>query len=74
MDIKDMMPSPANWLETNLTLHDLIVRKIAFENPPESFLITIGRQFFSDLKLVVKLNQLNQIQMSFWDKILEIDR
>ena len=68
-----MPPSP-NRLETNLTLHNLVIRKIAFKDPPVCFFVSVLGQLLLDLKPVVKLNQLNQIEMSFRNEVLKVYR
>ena len=72
MDVQNMMPPSSNRLEANLTLHNLVIREIAFKDPPVCFFVSVFGQLLLDLKPVIKLYQLNQIEMSFRNEVLKV--
>lgn len=71
MDILHVSESFGHRLIANFTIHYLLVRKVCFEHPEVSPLISIHRPLFLDFESVVILNHLDQVQVSFWDQVLE---
>lgn len=71
MDILHVSESFGHWLVANFTIHYLLVRKISFENPEISPLVSINGPLFFDFEPVVILDHLNQVEVSFRHQVLE---
>ena len=59
MDVHHVAPSPPNWLVANLAVSNIIIGKVCFENPEETFFVHIQGHYLTDFKPIIHPNQLN---------------